>query len=476
MHPRVHDNNIQVSSFWGYGSNPKAYANELWRLRLDNVERTWSAESNDPEPWIQWDFGSPKQLERIHTKGRADSGEEYVMTFKLAFSADGEKWTMLDPVFEGNQNAYSLAENTIDPPIVATMLRLYPMKYHEKLSLRAEVLGCPSLEGLEIVYYNAECCSGKDCDEAMQLDGYYSWTQCADACQKKDGCLGFQYGKEGGADENVDRCTAPDLCSCWLINGGCSDISYNKAYDAYLFNKPQTPMRLVDKGVPWSYKGRLELYHDGQWGSVCADDFTINAAKVVCSQLGLLGGKVLQLSSTPLHLQTLPVDGSAIAPIWMDNVRCMGHEKYIWQCPFGGWGNHDCDHRMDVGVECTAQAPGEPGGEGPMGPPGFGTIGAPGPVGPKGEVGPVGPPGPNGTTPKGFVGDPGELLPPLPPASEMVTFNQFFVIVGICVALKILLFVLGQYVFGGKSASPKLQQADSGADMYDQNSEDSWDY
>ena len=45
-------------------------------------------------------------------------------------------------------------------------------------------------------------------------------------------------------------------------------------------------MRLV--GGPNSLEGRLEVYHDGQWGTVCDDEFDNIDAKVACLAFGIV--------------------------------------------------------------------------------------------------------------------------------------------------------------------------------------------
>ena len=46
---------------------------------------------------------------------------------------------------------------------------------------------------------------------------------------------------------------------------------------------PSVPVRL--HGGTW-LSGIVQVFHNGVWGAVCDDKFTIEAAKVVCQQLG----------------------------------------------------------------------------------------------------------------------------------------------------------------------------------------------
>ncbi|KAG2499954.1 hypothetical protein HYH03_002239 [Edaphochlamys debaryana] len=104
--------------------------------------------------------------------------------------------------------------------------------------------------------------------------------------------------------------------------------------------------------------GRLEVLHNGVWGSVCWDEFGPEDASVACRQLGFAGGLV---AWPPLKY------GAGINSVWMDELDCYGDESRLDACLFDGWGYTDCSHFNDVGVECYTTAP-------PPAPPSDGTI------------------------------------------------------------------------------------------------------
>lgn len=457
QHSHVKDAKISVSSYLGYGSDPKAWAAEMWRTRLDNTEATWSAKSveSDNNPWIQWDFGSPTQIEKIQTKGRGDGGQEWVASYKLAFSPYGETWTMLDQLFEGNQNTLAMVENKIDPPVVASMLRLYPTDHYGKITLRAEVLGCSAPDELAVVYHNAECCSGSDCDESTPLENYVSWSQCHDECQNKESCKGFQYGKNDPTPiTGLERCTSPGLCACWLITGACSNQVVNQAYDAFMFKAPSIPVRLMtlsgavatNNGAS-SYQGRLEIYHNSEWGSVCSSGFTKQSAKVACGMLGLHLGELIDGTDDTL---------GGMGPIWMDSVNCTGREQFLWQCEFKGWGQTNCDHSSDVVVYCAPHTSPHQSGPQTLPAPAVNAtpaVALPGPPGRKGETGPPGPVGENGTSPKGRRGPPGDRLPPFDYDDEYTNLTKFLAACAFSVFVTFLLLMSGHDLSWGKSKS-----------------------
>ncbi|XP_072903923.1 scavenger receptor cysteine-rich domain-containing protein DMBT1-like [Hemitrygon akajei] len=82
--------------------------------------------------------------------------------------------------------------------------------------------------------------------------------------------------------------------------------------------------------------GRLEIYYHGSWDLVDAN--------VVCRQLGC---------GYALEEKNLVICGRSTGEIWLDEMRCLGNETKLWNCPSAPWGQHDCSHKEDVTVECS---------------------------------------------------------------------------------------------------------------------------
>ncbi|XP_052811572.1 deleted in malignant brain tumors 1 protein-like [Mya arenaria] len=94
-------------------------------------------------------------------------------------------------------------------------------------------------------------------------------------------------------------------------------------------------------------EGRVEVLHNGTWGTICDDDIDIQFAKVVCRQFGYATDNVAVRSEAYY--------GDGDGPIWLDDFTCQGNETVIDLCLFSQWGQHDCLHSEDGGVTCSSR-------------------------------------------------------------------------------------------------------------------------
>ncbi|KAG9264044.1 deleted in malignant brain tumors 1 protein-like [Astyanax mexicanus] len=90
--------------------------------------------------------------------------------------------------------------------------------------------------------------------------------------------------------------------------------------------------------------GRVEIYHHGQWGTVCGNNWDMKDAEVVCRQVGC--GRALSITHSA-HF------GEGNGPVLLDDVGCSGQENNLTSCSHGGFGITNCSHSEDAGVICS---------------------------------------------------------------------------------------------------------------------------
>lgn len=92
-------------------------------------------------------------------------------------------------------------------------------------------------------------------------------------------------------------------------------------------------------------EGRLEVYHNGLWGTVCDDFFGLDDARVACRQLGY--ADVVSWEDSFSY-------ADANGPIGIHSVQCNGDEDRLLNCSFrDDLDTYLCFHFEDVRISCS---------------------------------------------------------------------------------------------------------------------------
>ncbi|XP_043935087.1 scavenger receptor cysteine-rich type 1 protein M130-like [Protopterus annectens] len=93
-------------------------------------------------------------------------------------------------------------------------------------------------------------------------------------------------------------------------------------------------------------QGRLEVFHNGTWGTVCSNGLSRNspAIRIVCQQLSCGQSGDLQTSSK---------FGKSLNHKSVNNVNCLEHHLSLWQCPSSAWFDKPCDSDEEVHIICS---------------------------------------------------------------------------------------------------------------------------
>ncbi|RXN32439.1 scavenger receptor cysteine-rich domain-containing group B -like protein [Labeo rohita] len=153
--------------------------------------------------------------------------------------------------------------------------------------------------------------------------------------------------------QRVQRCwkSAAWILTCLLASFLLIAVTSFFPTEDIQLQRRSVSMRLVNGRNPC--EGRVEVLHNGTWGTVCDDDWDMVDSNVVCRQLDC--GIAVAVGSSSRF-------GQGSGPILLDNVDCKGGEMDLSQCGNQGWGIHNCYHYEDVAVTCKGNNVVEPRG------------------------------------------------------------------------------------------------------------------
>ena len=107
-------------------------------------------------------------------------------------------------------------------------------------------------------------------------------------------------------------------------------------------------------------EGRIEIYCNGRWGTVCNNSFTIVTARTVCIQLGYnsftswsSGFKYGNYKNELFTILLTNRHGASSQPVWLNGLICSSVQNclsYCQRCP--SFQDDSCTHSEDVYISC----------------------------------------------------------------------------------------------------------------------------
>ena len=112
-----------------------------------NRTGAWTADDDDIHPWIQANFDGEKRVTSITTQGRPDASE-WVTSYQVAYRDASGTWQSVKHTnnrrisFRANTDRNTRVTNSMPDGVVATKVRLWPVSWNRRVSMRFLVQGC----------------------------------------------------------------------------------------------------------------------------------------------------------------------------------------------------------------------------------------------------------------------------------------------------------------------------------------------
>ncbi|XP_063963107.1 deleted in malignant brain tumors 1 protein-like [Lytechinus pictus] len=106
------------------------------------------------------------------------------------------------------------------------------------------------------------------------------------------------------------------------------------------------PLQVRLAGGSTDVEGRVEVMHDGSWGTVCDMNWDVRDARVVCRMLGFDGAL-----EAPRYARFDQGSGRVL----LKYVNCIGTEDNLADCAHAGIGRYSCSHAKDAGAICYSE-------------------------------------------------------------------------------------------------------------------------
>ncbi|XP_077207064.1 scavenger receptor cysteine-rich domain-containing protein DMBT1-like [Paroedura picta] len=165
-------------------------------------------------------------------------------------------------------------------------------------------------------------------------------------CGNTTRVLGWSYFGNGSGPIMLDQVQCegnePAIWNCSHSDWYGSDCGHNE--DISVICSVPSHIRLANGNR--TCEGRVEVYHNGSWGTICDDLWNMLNAQVVCRQLSC--GEAISADTDAKY-------GEGSGLILMDDVKCQGNETAVEECSHNGWGVSNCRHKEDAGVNCSGQ-------------------------------------------------------------------------------------------------------------------------